>query len=65
VFIIVDVRAPFREAGKRETALDKAGLPQRRLFVGLGTLARKLQSNQSGLRSGSLHHRFPKVFSSR
>jgi hypothetical protein len=34
VFIIVDVRAPFAEIGKVETALDKAGLTyNRRLFV--------------------------------
>jgi len=33
VFVIIDVRAPFSEAGKLETALDKAGLTHRRLFV--------------------------------
>lgn len=34
VFIIVDVRAPFTELGKLETALDKADLTyKRRLFV--------------------------------
>jgi len=34
VFIIVDVRAPFAEVGKLETALDKADLTyKRRLFV--------------------------------
>jgi hypothetical protein len=34
VFIIVDVRAPFTEVGKLETALDKANLTyDRRLFV--------------------------------
>ena len=33
VFIIVDVRAPFSEFGKLETALDKVGLPHRRFFV--------------------------------
>jgi hypothetical protein len=33
VFIIIDVRAPFSEVGKLETALDKADLKHRRLFV--------------------------------
>jgi hypothetical protein len=34
VFIIVDVRAPFSEVGKLETALDKMDLTyRRRLFV--------------------------------
>jgi biopolymer transport protein ExbD len=33
VFIIVDVRAPFTEVGKLETALDKVGMSQRRVFV--------------------------------
>ena len=33
VFIVVDVRAPFSEIGKLETALDKIGLPNYRLFV--------------------------------
>jgi hypothetical protein len=33
VFIIIDVRASFAEVGKLETALDKAGLMHRRLFV--------------------------------
>ena len=33
VFIVVDVRAPFSEIGKLETALDKVGLPNYRLFV--------------------------------
>jgi hypothetical protein len=33
VFIVIDVRAPFSEVGKLETALDKAGLTRRRLFV--------------------------------
>jgi len=34
VFIIVDVRAPFTEVGKLETALDKVELTHsRRLFV--------------------------------
>ena len=33
VLIIIDVRASFREAGKLETALDKAGLTRYRLFV--------------------------------
>jgi hypothetical protein len=34
VFIIVDVRAPFSEVGKLETALDKVDLTyERRLFV--------------------------------
>ncbi len=33
VFIIIDVRAPFSEVGKVETALDKVGMTQYRLFV--------------------------------
>ena len=33
VFVVVDVRAPFSEFGKLETALDKVGLPKRRFFV--------------------------------
>src|SRR6266436_8681096 len=33
VFIIIDVRAPFSEVGKLETALDKVGLMHYRLFV--------------------------------
>ena len=33
VFIIIDVRASFTEIGKLGTALDKAGLTQRRVFV--------------------------------
>jgi biopolymer transport protein ExbD len=33
VFIIIDVRAHFSEVGKLETALDKVGMTQRRLFV--------------------------------
>ena len=33
VFIIIDVRAPFSEVGKLETALDKVGMTHRRLFV--------------------------------
>ena len=33
VFIVIDVRASFSEVGKLETALDKAGLTRRRLFV--------------------------------
>jgi|HubBroStandDraft_6_1064221.scaffolds.fasta_scaffold840444_1 biopolymer transport protein ExbD len=33
VFIIIDIRAPFSEVGKLETALDKVGMAQRRLFV--------------------------------
>jgi hypothetical protein len=33
VFIVIDVRAPFAEAGKLETALEKAGLVHHRLFV--------------------------------
>jgi hypothetical protein len=33
VFIVIDVRAPFSEAGKLETALEKAGLTHYRLFV--------------------------------
>jgi hypothetical protein len=33
-FVIVDVRAPFTEVGKLETALDKSGLNgDRRIFV--------------------------------
>lgn len=33
-FVIVDVRAPFAEVGKLETALDKSGLNDgRRIFV--------------------------------
>ncbi|HVA16863.1 MAG TPA: hypothetical protein VMV59_04015 [Candidatus Dormibacteraeota bacterium] len=33
-FIIIDVRAPFSEVGKLETALDKVDLTyERRLFV--------------------------------
>jgi hypothetical protein len=33
VFIVIDVRAPFSEVGKIETALDKVGLTHHRLFV--------------------------------
>lgn len=33
VFIIIDVRAPFSEVGKLETALDMVGLTRYRLFV--------------------------------
>jgi len=33
VFIVIDVRASFSEVGKLETALDKADLTHRRLFV--------------------------------
>ena len=33
VFIIIDVRAPFSEVGKVETALEKVGLTHYRLFV--------------------------------
>ena len=33
VFIVIDVRAPFSEVGKLETALDKVGLTHYRLFV--------------------------------
>jgi hypothetical protein len=33
VFVIIDERAPFTEAGKLETALDKIDMPNRRLFV--------------------------------
>jgi biopolymer transport protein ExbD len=33
VFIVIDVRASFSEAGKLETALDKVGLMNYRLFV--------------------------------
>lgn len=33
VFVVVDVRAPFAEFGKIETALDKVDLPNRRFFV--------------------------------
>jgi hypothetical protein len=33
VFILIDVRAPFSEVGKLETALDKVDLTERRLFV--------------------------------
>jgi hypothetical protein len=33
VFIVIDVRAPFSEAGKLETALDKIGMTHYRLFV--------------------------------
>ena len=33
VFIIIDVRAPFSEVGKLETALDKTDLTHYRLFV--------------------------------
>ena len=33
VFIVIDVRAPFSELGKLETALDKVGLTHYRLFV--------------------------------
>lgn len=31
--IILDVRAPLSEVGKLETALDKSGITQRRIFV--------------------------------
>lgn len=33
VFVIIDVRAPFSEVGKLDTALDKVGMAQRRIFV--------------------------------
>ena len=33
VVIVIDVRASFSEVGKLETALDKADLTHRRLFV--------------------------------
>lgn len=33
VDIIVDVRAPFSEVGKLETALDKSDLTNRRVYV--------------------------------
>lgn len=33
VWIVIDVRAPFSEVGKLETALDMSDLTQRRLFV--------------------------------
>jgi hypothetical protein len=33
VWVVVDVRAPFSEVGKIETALDKVNLPNRRFFV--------------------------------
>jgi hypothetical protein len=33
VFIVIDVRVPFSEMGKLETALDKVDLTHRRLFV--------------------------------
>jgi hypothetical protein len=33
VFIVIDVRAPFSELGKLETAVDKVGLTHYRLFV--------------------------------
>lgn len=33
VWIIIDVRAPFSEVGKLETALDKSDLTQRRIFI--------------------------------
>jgi hypothetical protein len=33
VYIVIDVRAPFTEVGKLETALDKIGLTSHRLFV--------------------------------
>ena len=33
VHIVIDVRAPFTEVGKLETALDKISLTSRRLFV--------------------------------
>jgi len=33
VWIIIDVRAPFSEVGKLETALDMSGLTRRRIFV--------------------------------
>lgn len=33
VLLIIDVKAPFTEAGKLETALDKIDMPNRRLFI--------------------------------
>jgi hypothetical protein len=33
VFVVIDIRVPFSEMGKLETALDKADLTHRRLFV--------------------------------
>ena len=51
VYVVVDVRAPFTEVGKLETALDKIGLTSRRLFVadfGDGTM-NEIHWNQNAI----------------